>query len=140
MKTLTILLLSLTANAQTYTPTGDIILPRAQINIIAHDLKLLPYVMQDNDSLRASVIELGTMLQDAEREFEKMRVVLVEEMEKERTARAFMESYAVKVAKLEATPTYKPFGISLGAFYDVYGRPNAGVGVTWTPKILRFRL
>ena len=76
MKTLTILLLSLSATAQTYTSTGDLILPRAQINIIANDLKLLPYVMQDNDSLRASVIELGTMLQDAERDFEKMRLSL----------------------------------------------------------------
>ena len=86
MKTLTILLLSLSATAQTYTPTGDLILPRAQINIIANDLKLLPYVMQDNDSLRASVIELGTMLQDAEREFEKMRVALVEAQQLERNA------------------------------------------------------
>ena len=140
MKTLTILLLSLTATAQTYTPTGDLILPRAQINIIANDLKLLPYVMQDNDSLRASVIELGTMLQDEEREFEKMRVALAEAQQLERNATEEAHKLEIDNATLKATPTYKPFGISLGAFYDVYGRPNAGVGVTWTPKILRFRL
>ena len=90
-KFVTILLLSLSATAQTYTPTGDLILPRAQINIITNDLKLLPYVMQDNDSLRASVIELGTMFQDAEREFEKMRLSL-ETVTQERE-NALEESY-----------------------------------------------
>lgn len=39
-----------------------------------------------------------------------------------------------------ANDNYKPFGISGAIIYDIRGRANAGIGISYTPRWLRFKL
>jgi len=137
---LSILLLS-TLAVQSQTIRRDtLLLSRKQVFVVRDALNELDWLK----SARLRLLDTIMMLRDDIVQMDadtRAHIALVNKLSDSRDLAIeakWKVEWELKQAKEDAN--YKPFGISPVIIYDVRGKVNAGIGISYTPKFLRFRL